>query len=129
MAEEIVLVNEADRSRVLGMIQSLDLSRRFSVTVKRKTKRRTLSQNALYWKWVGIISEETGNTPDDVHEGLKEQFITPKEVTIFDSPVLVRSTKDKDTKAMSEYMDNVYQFALSWGIMLPTPDMLGVEIR
>ena len=124
MTRPVTIHTEADRQRVQGLIAALDLSKPWAITVERPKKRRTLSQGALYFKWCGIIADETGNTKEDVHEALKVQFVPAREITFGNGlRAPVHSTANLETAAMSEYMDKVYAFVTSeLGILLPLPE-------
>lgn len=55
--------------------QLREMKGRVTVTVEKARSRRSLSQNAYYWGVVvSMVSEETGYTPEEVHEVLKEKF-------------------------------------------------------
>ncbi len=105
------------------------MSKPWSVTVEPFKKKRTLSQNGLYWKWlertVDIVARETGNDKDDLHDIFKEKFLTPK-IVEFDGQVHRKySTKNLTTAEMSEYMNRIYAFVTSQlGIILPIPEEL-----
>ncbi len=49
---DIPIGSEDDRKRVVDFIMGLNLDRPWIVTVKRRTKKRSLSQNGLYWDWM-----------------------------------------------------------------------------
>ena len=115
--------DEEARQRALFLIASLDLKRIWQVTVEPYRKQRSLSQNGLYWRWVEIISNDTGNDVDAIHDYLKGKFLTPKEMEIAGEKFMCRSTRKLDTKTMSEYMDRCYSWAGSdLGIFLPIPE-------
>ncbi len=118
------LNNETRRGEIIGMIQNLDLSKPWIVEVKRKTNKRTLSQNALLHKWLQIIAEETGNSIDDVKEAYRVMFLGEVPVNIGDAEVMVGlSTTKLDTRAMSEFCDKVYSHATGeLGLLLPLPE-------
>lgn len=122
----IRLTDEKIRGQVVGLIQSLDISNPWQVLIEPVKKRRSLSQNNLYWKWVGIIAVSTGNDNDDIHDVLKAKFLTPREVEIFGEKRTVLTTAKLTTQEFKEYMDRVYAFATSQlGILLPLPEELG----
>jgi hypothetical protein len=130
MATEIILAGEQQRRTALDLLAALDLSRPWKVTVERHKKKRSLSANALYWKWLGVISDETGHDTDELHEFFKAKFCPIKEKTIADEPMLYRSTAKLDTAEMSAYMDKVYAFSISTlGILLPLPEEQHIQGR
>lgn len=122
----IPLEDEGQRDRIIALIRGLDLKKPWQVTVEPKTKRRSLSQNSLYWKWCGIIADATGNSNDDVHEALKAKFLTPRTIDLGGEQREIRSTAKQDKAGMTEYMNKVYAFATSeLGLYLPVPEEMG----
>ena len=118
-----VIRDEVMRAAVCRLIAGLDLSKPWAVTVEPHKERRSLNANALYWKWVGIIAQDTGNDPDHVHDTFKDKFLAPEEIMLFGEKTFYRSTARLDTRAMNVYMDRVYAFATSeLGILLPVPE-------
>ena|SRR3990167_4325161 len=124
--EPIILRDDVVRGYVLDLIGKLNLEKPWAVTVEPYKKKRSLNQLGLYWKWVGIVANETGNDADDLHEFFKSKFLIPRPVEIGGEVINVRSTTKLDTAAMKEFMDRVYAFAGSeLGIMLPVPEDMG----
>lgn len=114
-------------SHVQHVITNLDHGKKWDVEIKRKTSGRSLSQNALYWRWMGniasLVSDHTGYEKDEVHELFKEAFLTPKIITIGCMEVSTYSTKTLTTKEMKEYMDRIDRFCIqNLGISLPIPE-------
>lgn len=124
MSREPYIVRSIEqRDAIASLVGKLDMSKPWSVTVEPYRKKRSLNQNALYWKWVGIIARETGNSNDDVHEALKAKFCPPRSITLGDEERQIRSTAKATTAEMQAYMDQVYAFATTeLGILLPIPE-------
>ncbi len=59
-----------------------DDGRRRRVTIVLHKEKRSISQNALYHMWVGIIADETGHSHDDLHEAFKAMFLGRKTVKL-----------------------------------------------
>lgn len=124
--QPMTIRDEITRQLVASLIMGLSLEKPWQVTVQPVKKRRTLSQNNLYWSWVEKIAQETGNDRDDVHEALKGKFAPARSIALGDETATVLSTARLETDAMSAYMDKVYHFAASeLGILLPLPEELG----
>lgn len=120
---EIIMAGEPQRALAIKLLEALDLSKPWKIVVERHKKKRSLSSNALYWKWIGVISDEIGHDNDELHEFFKAKFCPVKERIIADEPMLYRSTAKLDTAEMSAYMDKVYAFSVSTlGILLPLPE-------
>jgi len=119
------ITNEHQRAAIIKAISALNLDKAWTVELKRKTKGRSLSQNALYHKWLGIVAQDTGNDHDDLHEFCKDKWCPVKVVEMFGEQKEVRSTKKLTTAEMTEYMDRVYAFFVGdFGILLPIPEEL-----
>lgn len=119
------LRTQADRDRITTQIlDRLDLAKPWEVEVRRPKARRSLSANALYWSWLSVISDETGHTPDELHEFFKLQFAVPVAIEIAGQTIEHRSTARMTKEQMSAYMQRVEQFANSQlGVYLPAEGM------
>ncbi len=99
-----------------------------TVTMQSKTEKRSLDQNALYFKWCHIIADETGNDKDDIHEFLKMKFLGFKHIRVKPEhlgTMVPISTKIQSVKSMAEYMQKIQAWAATdLNIMLPVPDDL-----
>lgn len=114
---------EDDRAAVLAAVKALDLGRPWSVEVKKHVKKRSLNANALYWRWISIIADETGNDKDDIHEAFKAKYLEPVERLVMGEMVPVLTTANLNTREMSAYMDKVYAFATNeLEMILPLPE-------
>lgn len=71
-------------------------------------KKRSDNQNQYYWGVVlDLISEDTGNDPEDLHTTFKSMFLVDRTGKI---PV-VKSTTKLTTVEFNEYIDKVVLFA------------------
>src|SRR3990167_3919582 len=123
MTTPLIIRTEEMRARVCRLIAGLDLKKPWEVTVGPYKKRRSLNQNSLHWKRVGIIAQETGNDADVVHDFLKDKFLIPNEVEIAGEKRLCRSSAILDTHEMSDFMEQIYAWAAQeLGILLPVPE-------
>jgi hypothetical protein len=127
---EIILRDERLRQIVLDFVGKLDIAHPWKITIERYKKKRSLSQNALYWKWVGIISDETGNDRDEVHEFFKVKFLTPTIIEMGDTAIACRTTTKLSTQDMSDFMEKVMAFSTgNLGILLPIPEEMHMHDR
>jgi hypothetical protein len=121
-SSEFVLREERHRTALVEFIMRLDLKRAWTIAVKPYTKARTNDQLALYWKWLAIVANETGNDSDDLHEVFKKKFLAPKSITLGDEQHLRWTTVGLSTAEMSQYIDAVSGFIVAeLGIFLPHP--------
>lgn len=128
--EPYIIRDETMRQRVSDLVDALDVSKPWSVTIEPFKKKRSLSQNSLMWKWLNEVAahvqRETGQDADDVHEFFKRKFLTPQVVEIGGETIMKYSTKNLTVADMTEYMNRVYAFVTSeLGILLPIPEELG----
>ena len=89
--------------------------------------RRSLSQNALMWKWLTEIAEQTKQKgygdydSEDMHEYFKDKFCIDKPLTIGKTTIQVKSTKKLDKGEMTFYMNQIHQWAVNAGFRLSMP--------
>jgi hypothetical protein len=127
---QIIIRDEGLRQRVLDVIGKLNLDKLWQVTIEPYRKKRSLSQNALMWKWIDEVVkhvyETTGQDKDDIHLIFKQKFANVKCVGLGGDEYLVRSTRKMTTAEMSTYMDAIYAFCTSeLGLFLPLPEEMG----
>ncbi len=126
--ETIIIKNEDIRARVLGIIQGLPIDKPYQIEIKPFKRKRSLSQNALFHKWVNILAEHTGYSDFEMKEYLKVQFLSPQFMQVRDRTIVSRHTSKLDTKEMSEFMNKVMAFAVTeLNVTLPSPQDLGWE--
>ncbi len=124
--EPYIIRDETGRDRIRDLVGGLDMSKPWSIIVEPYRKKRSLSQNALYWRWIGLVAQETGNANDDVHEAFKAKFCPPRTIKMGDDERDIRSTAKLTTADMQAYMDAVYAFVTTeLGMLLPIPEELG----
>jgi hypothetical protein len=86
--------------------------------IEQEKSTRTLSQNALYWKFLGVIEMETGNGANDLHEYFRRTLLEPKFITVMGKEIKIpRSTTELAKYEFGEYMEKIS--ALSG---VPVPD-------
>lgn len=94
-------------------------------TCGRGGKPRSQSENKYYWAVViKIISDETGNDPESVHNALKTLFLPREYVQIGEKEVETpKSTKDLTTSEMEDYLLRCRIFASEeLSIQIPLPN-------
>lgn len=91
--------------------------------------RRSLNQNSYYWGVVvKILSDETGNDPESIHEFIKLKF-NPKFVTVGNEQALIGgSTANLSTKDFEEKMEEIRAWAaIELNINIPEPNEVSYE--
>lgn len=91
------------------------------VIVRKHQDKRSRDQNALYWAWLHVIADETGNAAEDVHEAFKTMFLSAKVMRLGNTYVgtINPSTARLPIGAFGEYMDRIAAWAAQNGIRLP----------
>jgi len=82
-----------------------------------RSKKRTNSQNALLWLYLSVISKETGNSENDLHEYFRRKHLPPQFVTVLGKEVkFPHSTTDLNRVEFSDYMERI---CAETGISIP----------
>lgn len=83
----------------------------WEVDIKRYRKNRSRAQNRLYWKWLGIIGNQRGQDPEDLHEEYKHMFLPKRDFDYVDQDTgeittvkIPRSTSKLNTKEFTQYL-------------------------
>ncbi len=85
--------------------------------------KRTNQANRYYRLVLGLISDDTGDEPDDLHEFFKRKFLASEIRNVFGQEVEVWTTVDKDPERFYRYVEDIRRFALvERGIITPDPD-------
>src|SRR3990167_5513766 len=98
--------------RLHELLDELKSDKPWSVTVEPYVKRRSLSQNALMWKWINKVADHvqraTGEGSDDVQDFFKRNALKPKVIEIAGETVEKYSTKNLKVPEMIEYINHIY---------------------
>jgi len=116
--------SEEDRPGLLAFLERVPMDEHLVWKVGGKPDTRSVQQNNLYWKWLGVIASDTGNSVDGLHEVFKQKFLAPTVVDLKGEITKVYTTKKLKVKEMSEYMEQVSALAGEYGIFLPIPEEL-----
>jgi len=116
-------VNEEVKQNAIKAIEGLDGV--YEVIITKYKKDRTKAQNALYHMWVGIISNDTGNSHDELCEIFKLKFLGSETLSALGFKIeRPKSTTKLTTQEFTDYLDKIEVLAISIGIRLPRPDDL-----
>ena len=115
---KLILNNERAFKDKLHIFEGNEVEIRLRV----RSNNRSREQNSLYWKWINIMSEETGFTKEEMHELIKYKFLARN---IVDDngveEVIVKSTTTLTVKEFTKLMNNVlYWSSDTLGINLPS---------
>ena len=117
---KLILNNERRFNDNLNIFEGEEIE----IKIKVRTNNRSNEQNSLYWKWINIMSEETGYTIEEKHELVKNKFF--KRTSINNNgveEVKLKSTTTLSVKEFTKLMDDVlYWSNNTLNINLPTYD-------
>lgn len=127
--QRIVIATPEGQQAALRAILDLDASSPWEVTIAPHRPRRSVSANALYWKWLTQLADHfsrKGNkyTREDLHDVMRHKFLgstEPRMVGNILIPAQIRSTKKLNTSEFCEYMTRIDAWALDQGVYLVTP--------
>ncbi len=124
MANKLTIWDDNSKQRAMSAVAALNIEKPWVLEIKRKTEGRTLSQNALYHKWIDIIRKDQGNDHDDQGQIMMKHLIGPThEATLPDGTKEPRWSSARLTVAqMGDYMDALARWAASEGIVLFHPE-------
>lgn len=91
---------------------------------------RSLSQNSLYWKWLGEIDKQSPlmvqgskiNGSELWHEVFKKYYCPVKNITNGETTLPVKSTKMLDVGEMTFYLNKIEHWCIDRGITLTIPE-------
>lgn len=140
MASEFIL-NDSEESWLSTIASIYDIREEAEGDLKlvvTNASKRSLNQNALYFKWLGEISsqlrvriKQTHDT-DTLHEYMKLQYCPCKEVQLGSNskPINIRSTKRLSKGEMHHYLTLIEQWSVERGFALTIPgDCEYVQLR
>lgn len=86
-------------------------------------EKRSLSQNSLYWLWLGEIAkqQEISNDPEIWHEIFKKFYCPEKSVEVPTGKISIKSTKKLDVGEMHYYLNRIEQYCIDRGYKLTIP--------
>ena len=101
-------------------LRSLPEDKRLEITIKKYNRKRSLPQNAFYWGVVvDMISKETGQDKDSVHDGLRQMFLKVHDEKL----PTVRSTTKLTTVEFVRYIDECMLWTAEFlQIIIPPPN-------
>jgi len=114
------------RDNCLSFLREVPTQPAYIVDIKQAKRKRGINQNALYWTWLGIISNESGFTTEDLHNYFKVDVLGCKTLKHKGREVPIpKSTRDLSSAEFAEYMDEIQARAYQNGITLPYKNFFG----
>ncbi len=84
---------------------------------------RSGAQNNYLWFYYGVISQETGSDPDDIHEWAKRKFLPARFITVNGEELRIPGTTTGLTKL--EFGEFLEKLCAATEIPLPDPALAG----
>lgn len=96
----------------------------YAIVIKEWKSKRSLDQNALYWKWITIIGEELGYYKNEMHETFLDAYAPVQTIRDLEGKPKQKSVRSSQmtVKQMSDYMMQIEQFAAENNIAIPHPE-------
>jgi len=85
--------------------------------IKEKRSERSNQQNRYYWLYLGIISEESGHSPEELHLYFKGKHLTQRIKEVYGNKV--RITKSTTSLSKGEFCDYLANISIETGVELP----------
>lgn len=96
-----------------------------TVTLASKKPKRSIRQNSFYWAYLTLISEDTGHSPEELHEWAKGKCLPSKVKEILGDPVRVKkSTTELNKSGFTEFIKKI---SVETGIAPPDPKAYYLE--
>ena len=107
-----------------------DSKKSYRVTVTEWREKRSLSQNALYWKWLTEIDKQVPLRVDGSkiqgselwHEVFKKYYCQVKNITNGENILPIQSTKMLDVGEMTFYLNRIENWCIDRGVYLTIPE-------
>ena len=95
----------------------------YTLSIKRKTEPRTLSQNRLMWMWFACLEASSGSSKEDWHNYYCDRFLSDYVEIGGKVRRVVRRTSELTTKQFKDFLDKVQaDAAVEEGVVLPLPE-------
>ena len=109
-------------SKYLVRLSQLE-GKRIELVIRKEKSQRSLDQNSYYWGCVvEILSKFCGYEAEEMHEALKEKFLSAPEI---DAHGLrkIKSTAKLNTAEFTEYLDKIKRWASQeLSVYIPDPN-------
>jgi hypothetical protein len=95
---------------------------RVSIKIQKAYRQRSVNQNNLYWLYLTIIENETGDNANDLHEYFKRALLTPDFIKVRGKQYKIpKSTSRLNKLEFGEYINKIERLT---GIPVPDPNAL-----
>ncbi len=125
---EIIPIDKQSYKQSLLSLRNSNKGGRFTISIDKQSKSRSLNQNAYYHGVVirAFTTANIGYNAEEIHQLLAERFISYERDVKGKSFKFTRSTTSLTTVEMEEYLSNIRTFAGEFfGIFIPKPNEVG----
>lgn len=98
---------------LIKKLSQLDVTKRWSVRITEWKSKRSLDQNARYWKLIDEFGDYCGFDKDEMHQLMGYKFLRYEK----NQRVFIKSTTKLNTAEMAEYQSHVERFAAQQGFI------------
>lgn len=107
-----------DKPQIFSLFLGNFEGKQIEVIVQRDKKPRSLKVNSLYWVYLQILEDETGEESENLHEYFKRIFIPAKLIKVFGKDVRIPgSTTELSSLEFSDYIGKIERLT-----RVPCPD-------
>ena len=101
---------------------------KYTLSIKKAVKKRTIPANNLMWLWFECIEKETGEDKNVIHDFYCTKFLRSTETIKGQDCNIVRGTSKLTTVQFADFLDKVKAHAAEFfGMTLPIPEDLYFE--
>ena len=100
-----------DKAKFLNDIAKFDNDINIVIEVREAKNIRTNAQNKLWWKWMDVIANETGNNKQEIHSILKNKFLLKEEMIDGEIHQGLKSTTTLSKEEFSKLTKDVFYWA------------------
>ena len=103
-----IIKDEARRTNAITYLEQMNIAKPIEVVIKPYKRKRTNSQNNLYWMWINEIHEETGELEAKLHMDFAVEFLGIDEVMSNGELLRIpKSTTSIGVEGMSKYLMSI----------------------
>ena len=100
-----------DRAKFLNDVAKFDDDIKIVIEVREAKDIRTNAQNRLWWKWIELIADETGNEKQEIHSILKYKFLLKEEMIDGELHQRLKSTTTLTKEEFGKLTQEVFYWA------------------
>lgn len=87
------------------------------VTINKPDNKRGSNQNRYYWAYLNIISDDTGDDSNSLHEYFKRKLLPPRFIVVMNKEIKIPASTTKLNKV--EFVDYIKRIEVLTGILAP----------